>query len=187
LRTKIKKAVNYLDRYNIKFRNLSDGVHYFVYEVDDKFLQHFATEEFGLQKGKLIVNIEMTKKTDILVLIINIVGTIEVQCDRCLELFNYPVDSSDTLYIKFGEECSDITDIDNMLILAYNSSEIALAQHIYEYLHLSLPYNFIHLDDENGNIGCNPEMVQLIDSYSVREPETEENDPRWNKLKELYN
>jgi len=54
---------------------------------------------------------------------------------------------------------------------------------IYEFVCLAIPIKKIHPDDENGNTTCDPEMIEKLDKYVVREGE--ENSTVWNDLKKL--
>ena len=73
---------------------------------------------------------------------------------------------------------------DDMLILADSENEVHLDQLIYEYIHLALPIQRIH-PEIDGISGCNPEMMEKLDTHNADDPENASVDPRWEKLKGL--
>ena len=61
---------------------------------------------------------------------IDIKGTLLVQCDRCLEYFDYNVEYKDSLLVKFDENATSQND--EVIILHPNDSELDLKQYLYE-------------------------------------------------------
>ena len=173
-----------LKDYNIKFQGLKDAIHNFDFEVNDDFFTHFPQSD--IQHGKVKIHVQMDKKVRFMVFYFNLDGFVILPCDRCLELMEIPVVYEAKLIVEFGEENSDITDIDERMTLARTEPEIELAQHIYEYINLSLPYRKVHPDDANGESTCNADMLAKLDELNTIEEETE-TDPRWDKLKGLLN
>lgn len=109
----------------------------------------------------------------------SITGTVEVTCDRCLELFDYPVEGNETLYVKLGDEWDE--ESDDVLIIPESEHEFNVSQLIYEYIMLMLPIQRIHPDDENGKSTCDPTMLEKLGT----QPEPQETDPRWEALAQL--
>ncbi len=177
---------NYLKKYSLYFRSLAIGVHEFKYILDDKFFEYFPQSEISRGRVKIIATV--TVQTNSLSLEIRMKGEVKAQCDLCLDEFDLPVRYKTQLFVDFGEESSDITDIDEKMTIAFSENEIDLSQHFYEYVHLSLPTKRRHKKDENGNSQCNTEMLEKIKQFTINaEKEIDENDPRWDKLKSLYN
>jgi len=85
-------------------------------------------------------------------------GEGEVTCDRCLEEFMMPVDYTGTLQVKFAEVAPE-SDGD-IIWLHPVEGELPLAQYIYESIVLSLPFQRVHPDGEDGRPGCDPEMLK---------------------------
>ncbi len=174
-------AVNYLSKYNIAFRSLSDGTHNYHFTIDDAFFKHF--EESEISRANVEIDVTLEKTSKLLTLTFDISGIVTIDCDKCLDELELEVEYNDLLYVKLGDKSSDITDVDDTIILANTENEIALAQHLYEYIHLSLPYRRVHEEDENGNSSCNPEMLKKLEEYLL--PEDEIADPRWDALKNI--
>lgn len=179
--------VNKLKKYSITFKNLSLGEHNFYFVINDDFFTLFPETE--INKGKVKIKVIMNVKTNSLFLNFLIKGKVKVQCDRCLDEFEMPIKYKSDLLFEFGDENSDITDVDDKMTISNNETEINLSQHFYEFIHLSLPAKRIHKKDENGKSQCNQEMIEKINKYknSSKSEKEKEADPRWEKLKKLYN
>lgn len=167
-----------LSFYNIAFKGLSQGKHIFDYEVGDKF---FAEFEGGIvDEGKVNVRITLEKQSSLMILGFEVEGIVHVQCDRCLEMYDQPIKSQERIFVKFGEK--DFNAGDDVIWVSVNDYQLNVAQLIYEFICLALPIKKVHPDDENGNTTCEPEMIEKLDKYIVRE---EESNPIWNDLKKL--
>jgi uncharacterized protein len=167
--------------YTIGLSGLKEGRHTIDFEIDNKFFESF--EESEIKEGSLFANIELEKRSSHIDLFIKISGKVKVCCDRCLEMFYYPVESESRLLVKFGKMIND-TDPD-ILSLTTDDHELDLQQHLYEYIHLALPIKRVHPDDRHGNSTCDPVMLQKLRELIVEEEN--ENDPRWDELRKLMN
>jgi len=178
-------VTSYLNAYSIHFKGLKVGKHTFNLQVDDKFFDEF--DESEIKHGKLEVEILLNKQSQLLDLTISFEGNVEVVCDRCLDNFDLPVSYKGSLYVKFGEDKAE--EGDEIIFLSIDDSEINLAQYIYESICLSLPFQRYH--GLNGTkTKCNKEMIKKLNSYlsdssKKEKEETEDIDPRWNKLKDI--
>ena len=168
-----------LSFYNIAFKGLSQGKHVFDFEVDDKF---FAEFEGGIiENGKVNVRLTLEKQSSLMILWFDVKGTIQAQCDRCLEMYDQPIESKDRIFVKFGEK--EFFDGDDVIWVSVNDYQLNVAQLIYEYIGLASPIKKVHPDDENGNTTCDPEMIAKLNEYVIREEERK--NTVWNDLKKL--
>lgn len=170
-----------MKEYLLKFNRLKNGKHQFNYKVTDAFFKEF--EDSNIDGGELNVELSLEKTDIVLTLNFSITGNIEVPCNRCLDLVNLSVETKNVLYLKFGSETTDITDVDEIMVLNKSITEVDLSQHIFEYISLSVPARVTHT--ENSDTECNQEMIEQIESYMVKE-ETK-TDPRWDVLKRIEN
>ncbi|MCF6364776.1 MAG: DUF177 domain-containing protein [Bacteroidales bacterium] len=170
-----------MNRFIIKFRGLSEEKYRF--EADDTFFNQFKESE--IKKGTVHFDVKMVFNKNLITLNISLKGNVFVECDRCLDYFYQKIKHKTILYVEFGYENSDITDVDNKIILSNKENEIVLDKHFYDYIHLSLPYQKVHPKHNNGNSGCNIEMINKMAEFSsVNNKKT---DPRWDQLKNLFN
>lgn len=172
------------NKYYISFSGLAEGKHHFKFKILKDILS--ASELTDIQDVDIDADIEMIKSAGYLSFNFNFKGKINLQCDRCLDYFDYNLKFSKKLYINFGEKTSDLSDIDEQMILSRKEDKIDLSKHFYDYIILQVPLKKIHPDDENGNTTCNHEMLDNIEKYMGSEVELK-TDPRWDKLKELNN
>jgi uncharacterized protein len=167
--------------YTIPLSGLKEGRHLFDFEINNEFFELF--EESEIKEGSLIANIVLDKRPTHLDLLTSISGSVRICCDRCLEMFSQPVDSTNRLLVKYGRD-DDESDPD-LLILQFDEHELDMSQNIYEYIYLALPIKRVHPNDERGNSTCDPEMLEKLKEHLVNE-ETE-TDPRWEELRKLMN
>ena len=159
---------------------MKEGKHDFIFEVDDKFFEQYDYSE--IDKGDFKVELELNKQATLMVLSFVITGHAKIACDRCLEIFEMPINIKDKVYIKFGESIPDSGYIgEEKDIFTHDKTEINIAQFIFEFVNPNIPYKRVHPDKENGEPGCELEFTEDFD-YQEQE---EIVDPRWNKLKDI--
>jgi len=107
-------------------------------------------------------------------------GHIIVECDRCLEDLELPIDSYDELIVKFGD--SEETETEEVIVVSPKEYELDVSQYIYEYISLQLPMRNVHDEEENGQT-CDPEILKALEKLQPQQEETPPEDPRWDGLK----
>lgn len=170
-------VVKALEQFTIPFAGLKQGVHSFDFEVDESFFKCFENSE--ITTGKLSVQVQLDRKSVLLVFELKATGTVTVPCDRCGDDFEMAVEGQQQLVVKLGNEESNGDD--DIIYLSLKENEINIAQAVYEMIALALPYQRIHPDGM-----CNKEAlakIQLFTAQDLDKPETV--DPRWEALKEL--
>ncbi len=168
-----------LSFYNIAFKGLSQGKHIFDYEVDNKFFEEF--DGGVVNEGKVEVRLTLDKQSSMMIFSFDLSGTVKVQCDRCLEMYDQVIKSQERIFVKFGEK--EFNDGDDVIWVSTNDYQLNVAQLVYEFICLALPIKKDHPDDENGNLTCDPEMIERLNKYIVSEEEV--SNPIWNDLKKL--
>lgn len=185
MRAKILLQLRPLKQFSIPFTGLKIGKHQFDFEIDNSFFDAF---EYSLvKKGNLKVEVELDKQETMLLLQFHIFGTIELDCDKCLALFDAPIDISERQIVKFAEDDLESDDLE-IIMLNRKESELDVSSMIYELITVSVPY--IKICEENGvNVKCDAEMIQRLENLAVghqeEEPEQTSDDPRWEALKKL--
>lgn len=178
-------AVNVLDKFNIDIFKLSNGAHDYQFEIDNAFFEAF--ENSIVQKGRGKVDVVLNKSETLIELTFDIAVTTELECDRSLDMFDYPIHTRNTMILKFGEEEEEINE--EIAIIRRDRQRINLAQYIYEFIGLSIPMKKLHprYTDENES----DELIYTSDEASGEAPKKEASDndddidPRWQKLKNL--
>jgi uncharacterized protein len=184
LRAKIWLQLKALKQFSIPFTGLKIGKHEFEFDLDNSFFDAF---EYSLiTKGNLKATVELDKQETMLILHIHIVGTVKLDCDKCLAAFDAPIDIKERQIVKFAEEETEIDDLE-IIVLNKKESSIEIAGILYELISVSVP--FIKICEENGNgQQCDQEMIARLESLSPATESTKEDndeDPRWAALKKL--
>lgn len=181
--------MNNLKTYYIPWKGLSKGVHHFDFELDDLFFKAFDDSE--INGSSLSVSIELDKSATMMVLQVVIEGNVTAICDRCLGDVILPVEYDGELTVKFSDEINEYDG--EIMWISQSEAELHLAQYLYESILLSLPYQKIHGEDENGNPLCDADMLsrfQIVsqdefDAMEVEEIQTLGENPETEKLLEL--
>ncbi len=173
--------MSFLNQFAIKFASLTPGTYTFDFEISDKFFENFEASE--IQKARVDVVVEMEKQSRMLVLDFNVKGFVNVMCDRCLVDFDFPIESTQRLIVKYGPEKKEETD--EIITIPESDHEINVAQFIYEYIHLALPPKRVHPDNEKGESLCDAEIIKKLEALKSKESEKQDSDPRWEALKQI--
>lgn len=160
---------------------LKEGDHEFEFNFSDKFFKKHEVLESP--NGSIKAYVYLIKSPGMLSFAVRLEGELQIQCDRCLDYFNFPIRYSDQFVVKFGENIEDSTD--EIWILHPNEFELNLEQYFFECLGLSMPIQRVHPDDADGNSTCNSEMLNILGSHAFRNTTDNDPDPRWNTLKKL--
>ncbi|AFU68996.1 metal and nucleic acid binding protein [Psychroflexus torquis ATCC 700755] len=168
--------------YAIPFVGLKVEQHRFDYKIDNSFFELFDFNEFN--NADVSVDLELTKKANMLELEFEFTGHVNVNCDLTLEPYNQQISNHLSLVVKFGDDYNN--DNEELLILPHSDYEVEIQQYIYEGIILGLPAKRVHPGVEDGSI-----KSEILEKLNELQPEQntkeEDTDPRWDKLKELLN
>ncbi len=169
----MKELVEYL----IPYKGLSMGKHEYQFHVQDSFFKALKSE--SVEKGDLKVNLIIDKDSRLLIAHIFIKGTVKLVCDRCLDLFDFPIDVDYEQIYKYGDAPDQ--NIDDILYLPSNEYQLDVSKLILENILLQIPIRKVHPYDADGNPTCNMKQLELIDNYTKKH----KTDPRWDVLKNI--
>jgi uncharacterized metal-binding protein YceD (DUF177 family) len=182
--------VKELQKYDIDIFKLSDKQHVYTFESDDTF---FALFEQGLvKKGEFKTRLLLDKSPTMLVLQFQTDGWVELICDRTLEPFQHPIQISQQLIMKYGEENKELTD--EIEIITRDTQRINVAHYIFEFIGLSLPMKKLHpslhnkpaeVETEEGILVYRSEESAGADETENAPDEDTKIDPRWQALRKL--
>ena len=168
-----------LSHYNIAFKGLSIGKHVFEFVADDKFFREF--DGGVVDEGTVHVRVTLEKQSSLMTFWFDIKGSVRVQCDLCLEMYDQPIESKERIFVRLGER--ENIEGDDLIWISPDDYQLNVAQLIYEFIGLAIPIKKVHPEDENGNSTCDPEMIEKLNKYIVREDQVE--NPVWKDLKKL--
>lgn len=178
-----------LKEYEINIAKLSNKTHQYEFDMDDSFFDLFSGEI--IHGGKLHADVELEKTESILTLHFNIKGTVRLTCDRSLEEFDQPVDIQETFRMKFGPEDKELDE--DLWQIAFETQQINLAQHLYDYIGLSLPMKKLHprfleeMDEDSDEdiLIYSSKKSGTDDDSGDDDDDNDDVDPRWDALRNL--
>ena len=174
--------------FQIELKSLSPATTYkFDYLLDNDFFERIDGPE--VRKGKVNVTLSVVRVSSVFEFDFRINGVITVDCDRCLEDLEIPVETINRLIVTFGEMYAETSD--ERIIVSEEEGFINVAWYLYEFIALAIPMKHIHAPG-----GCNEVMASKLREYSVEEKkeadevvESEDGsrtvDPRWDILRDL--
>ena len=166
-----------LVQFKIPVSGLKDGLHPFDFQLDNSFFECF--EASPIKEGKVEVKVIFDKRPDMFVLIFDIKGKVKTTCDRCLDEFILPIQSSESLMFKFAAEEREEADI---VYILKGKTSLNIANYIYDYVNLSMPMIKTHDDADEA---CNSEITDYLNNQNQEEETETESDknPIWDALK----
>ena len=168
-----------LEQFKIDLKGLTAEVTTLDFDLDNAFFN--ALDETEVESGSLHVSLSIRKASGFFELLFHTVGTIDIVCDRCLDLMEQPIETDNRLVVKFG---STDSEDDDTVIVDENEGILDTSWFIYEFIALAIPIQHVHAPGK-----CNPAMTKALEELSADRSGDEESsqaiDPRWEKLKDL--
>ena len=168
-----------LERFKINFKDLNSEVTTKEWELDKDFFNALDTSE--VESGALHVSLSIRKASGFFELLFHTVGSVDITCDRCLDLMEQPIETDNRLVAKLG---STNSEDDDTVTVDENEGILDTAWYIYEFIALAIPIQHVHATGK-----CNPAMTKALEELSADRSGDEESDqaidPRWEALKKL--
>jgi uncharacterized metal-binding protein YceD (DUF177 family) len=168
-----------LEQFKIDLKGLTAEVTTLDFDLDNAFFN--ALDETEVESGSLHVSLSIRKASGFFELLFHTVGTIDIVCDRCLDLMEQPIETDNRLVVKFG---STDSEDDDTVIVDENEGILDTSWFIYEFIALAIPIQHVHAPGK-----CNPAMTKALEELSADRSGDEESsqaiDPRWEKLLKL--
>jgi len=172
-----------LGAYRINIVGLSNKVHHFNFELGDEFFRKYGSDL--VSAGNFRVDVMLDKHETFIETDFKIQGTVTLTCDRSLEPFDYPIDTTRKMLFKYGEKDEEITD--EIMTINRDTVSLELGQFIYEFIALAIPLKKLHprFQDEADEGDAEGKIVYSSSDEPTETKNGEEIDPRWNILKKL--
>ena len=168
-----------LTEFVLPFVGLKEGHHCFSFEIDTTFFNAFEFSDFNHPAVK--VDLLLDKKASLINFSFKAKGTVGLVCDVSNEIFDFQIDTNLDWIVKFGDAYDD--DHDEFLVLPHGSYQVSVAQPIYEMIVLSVPLKKVHPGVLDGTLDS--ALLKRLEELQPKEEKLENNDPRWDKLKDL--
>ena len=168
-----------LEQFKIDLKGLTDELTQLEFDLDKDFFD--ALDETDVQSGVLHVSVSIRKASGFFELLFHTVGSVDIPCDRCLDLMEQPIETDNRLVVKLG---STAREEDDTIIVDEDEGILDTSWLIYEFIVLAIPIQHVH---ETGK--CNAAMTKVLEELSADrsggEASSQAVDPRWEKLKGL--
>ena len=146
----------------IPLNELTAGENRFVWQIGKEFFDIFDNSE--ILDAHLGADVRVEKSGHYIGIDCDVRGEVTVECDRCLDELDMPIDVEVKLSVKYGsgESSEDLQEGGREVVFVPEAdAELDLGQIIYDYVCVSLPMQRVHAPG-----GCNPDAMKY---YSAPE------------------
>jgi uncharacterized metal-binding protein YceD (DUF177 family) len=172
--------------FEIAFVGLKPGIHEVSYRITDRFFEAYQQQDF--KHCEATVKLFLDKKNGFMLLKFEIVGKMDVICDRCgntlpLDLwdeFNILVKLVDNHEIMNQQE-----EDPDVYYIPRNESHLYIADWIYEFINLSIPIQRMCKEEDMGGPYCNKEVLEMLKKLNAEKTKPE--NPLWKGLEKFKN
>ncbi len=176
-----------LEQFSIPLKSLNNDVHQFDYQIDKDFFKEF--QDSPIHNGNFDVSLAFDKRPDMIVMDFDFKGTMQTECDRCLEGINLPIIGTQQILVKYAAEKNDEAEI---VYITTEDTTFNIAKYIFECICLAIPLVKVYDCEEDENRACNDEMLAYLNKNSAIDEEEKEdkNDDSgsvWDALKNFGN
>lgn len=175
-----------LTQYDIDIYGLKDKQYVYDFESGAEFFEEL--EQDLIEKGHFKTHLTLDKSATMMILSFHIVGSVELMCDRSLEVFEEPLDIKERLILKYGDHDEQLAD--DIELIRSEAVRINIANHIFEYIALALPMKKLHprfrTENEENDDEEEVESILIYQTSEETQSDSIENeDPRWAALRKL--
>jgi len=167
-----------LKNFSIPVRGLKSGLHQYNFHLDSTFFAEFSNAP--IEESEVDVQLDFDKRPDMFVLDVEVQGTVKTECDRCLADINLPVEGQYQQIIKLSDHESEV---DEVVYLPVETTEINVAKFIYEFVGLSVPMMKTYDCQNDTPPPCNQAVLARL-AAEEEEKQTTKN-PIWDELNKL--
>lgn len=161
----------------VRIAGLREGEHLHNFLIKDKFFEAYHSE---VKSGEFVVNVLLNAKGKERKLNIEVEGKINnLLCDCCAEEMELTINTTAGFVIKESDQLKE--SLDEVIYVLPHQHVLEIDQIIFEMIVLAIPSKKFH--QKEGKISCNKKMLHLLEKYAQKEEQN--NDPRWDALKNL--
>lgn len=173
-------------KYDIHIYKLSNGVHEYQFEIGKEFFEMFDGDL--VENGQLNAVVSLNKSDSMIQVDFNIEGSLELECDRSLEKFDFPIHIDQNMIYKYGEEDKELSE--DVFVIEKNTQTLNVAGIMHEFIGLEIPMKKLHpkfQEEEDEDDESEGSMIYTSEAEEDIEQKEEDIDPRWAALKNLKN
>jgi uncharacterized metal-binding protein YceD (DUF177 family) len=169
----VQKSI--LNTFKIDIFRLENKQYLHEFEGNDDFFE--ALDQGLIQKGNFKATVALNKNETMIQMMYNITGSVELTCDRSLDLFDFPVDITQKMILKFSDHNEEITE--ELMLIDRNTQYINVAQDIFDFIGLQIPIKKLHPRFIKDEVTYESLMKKFEDEYQeedIDEDELDEDD-----------
>jgi uncharacterized metal-binding protein YceD (DUF177 family) len=170
------------DKFIIPLNGLAAGMTEISWQAGKEFFDSFENSE--ILDAHLDADVRVEKSGRYIGVDCDVRGEVTVECDRCLDELDMPIDVEIRLSVKYGSEESSEDPQQGereVIFIPETDAEMDMSQIIYDYVCLSLPMQRMH--DEGD---CNPEVMKRYGAPEETEVSQEEGVSPFSALKGMF-
>lgn len=144
-------------KYSLPLKSLSKGTHEFDYKIDTQFFVDMESQDVC----GAALDAAVTVRYDGIAydLSFAVTGEVTVQCDRCLDEMQQPVNATYHIVVKYGDSYRD--DSDELLEIPERDSALNISYMLYDTVELAIPLKHVHPAGK-----CNRAMSALLKRHT---------------------
>ena len=170
----LQAQINMGENFIIPLSGLAAGQTDFLWKVGKEFFESFDNTE--ILEAEIVARVVVEKSGRYTGVDCEVEGSVTVECDRCLEALELPVNTSISLSVKYGEgeSSSDPHEGEREVVfVSEDDAQLDMSQIVYDYICVSLPMQRHHDEGE-----CDPDTVRYLGNQSEKTVESlDENNP----------
>ncbi len=154
-----------LNTFKIDIFRLENKQYLHEFEGNDDFFE--ALDQELIQKGNFKATVVLNKNETMIQMMYKITGSVELTCDRSLDLFDFPVDITQKMILKFSDHNEEITE--ELVLIDRNTQYINVAQDIFDFIGLQIPIKKLHPRFIKDEVTYESLMKKFEDEYEVED------------------
>ena len=155
----VQKSI--LNTFKIDIFRLENKQYLHEFEGNDDFFE--ALDQELIQKGNFKAIVVLNKNETMIQMMYKITGSVELTCDRSLDLFDFPVDITQKMILKFSDHNEEITE--ELVLTDRNTQYINVAQDIFDFIGLQIPIKKLHPRFIKDEVTYDSLMKKFEDEY----------------------
>ncbi len=166
----VQKSI--LNTFKIDIFRLESKQYLHEFEGNDDFFE--ALDQNLIEKGHFKATVVLNKNETMIQMMYKITGSVELTCDRSLDLFDFPVDITQKMILKFSDHNEEITE--ELMLIDRNSQYINVAQDIFDFIGLQIPIKKLHPRFTQDEVTYESLMKKFEDEYEEEDFDEDELD-----------
>jgi uncharacterized metal-binding protein YceD (DUF177 family) len=179
-------AMNIRREYEIAFVGLTPGDHNFSYQIGEKFFTTYGEQDFS--DCQATVNLKLEKNNGFMMLRFDVGGTVNTNCDRCGNPLLLQLWDEFKVMVKMVDDPTPMNEQEedpDVFYISKGESHLYVADWIYEFINLAIPFQKMCGEDEQGGSKCNQEVLAKLKKMED-DVKTDAN-PIWKGLDQFKN